>query len=143
MTAKEYLEQIRDLDKLITTYQDEIDVIMAKLTSTTVKAKEVNVKSSKEDKTAETIEKLILLKEKVNNYIDQYADMKEFATKVVNCIEPLQTRIVIIKYYFQAKTLEQVAVDIDRTYQWVCELRDRGIKEFEKNAKKFSPLDSN
>lgn len=143
MNAKKYLGQIRELDKMIDTYQAELDVLWAKLTSTTVKPKDVNIMVSKEDTTPESIEKVISLREKINGMIDKYVDMKNEALESIERIDGINVRVVLISYYFQRKTLEQIAVEMDYTYQWTCELRNRGLVEFEKNFKKNRRVDSN
>ena len=38
--------------------------------------------------------------------------------------------------------LEDIAEDLDRTRQWICELRVRGIKKFDEIAKKSKKYES-
>jgi DNA-directed RNA polymerase specialized sigma subunit len=132
MDAKTYLHQIKDLDKLINTYQDEIDMLMTRVTSTTQRIKEVNVMTSKENTFDETIAKIIDLRNEINDLIDKYVDMKNAARKIVEQIPQINYQIVLIKYYFQNKTYEQTAVEMNMSYQWICELHKKALKEFEK-----------
>lgn len=132
MTAKEYLYQLKDVDNLINTYQEEADMLMTRLTSTTQQIKEVNVLSSNQNNFEETIAKVIDLRNEINKQIDRYVDMKIQARKTVERIQPLKYQTVLIKYYFQNKTFEQTAVEMEKSYQWVCELHGRALQEFEK-----------
>lgn len=142
MTGKEFLKNIKRADLIIQTMQEDIDFLWTKLTSTTAKPKEVNVMVTKEDLMPETIEKIINLRKEINEKIDEYVDMRTEAKRMVDQIEDYNLQAVLIKYYFQNKTLEQTSVEIDKSYQWTCELRDRALLEFEKifskNQKKFA-----
>lgn len=133
MTPKEYLYQLKDIDNLISTYQEEADMLMTRLTSTTQRIKEVNVISSQKNQFDDTIAKVLDLRNEINAQIDKYVDMKAEARKIVEKIQPLKYQTVLIKYYFQNKTFEQTAVEMGKSYQWVCELHGRALQEFEKN----------
>lgn len=133
MTPKEYLYQLKDVDNLISTYQEEADMLMTRLTSTTQRIKEVNVISSQKNQFDDTIAKVLDLRNEINAQIDKYVDMKAKARKIVEKIQPLKYQTVLIKYYFQNKTFEQTAVEMGKSYQWVCELHGRALQEFEKN----------
>lgn len=133
MTPKEYLYQLKDVDNLISTYQEEADMLMTRLTSTTQRIKEVNVISSQKNQFDDTITKVLDLRNEINAQIDKYVDMKAEARKIVEKIQPLKYQTVLIKYYFQNKTFEQTAVEMGKSYQWVCELHGRALQEFEKN----------
>lgn len=133
MTPKEYLYQLKDVDNLISTYQEEADMLMTRLTSTTQRIKEVNVISSQKNQFDDTIAKVLDLRNEINAQIDKYVDMKAEARRIVEKIQPLKYQTVLIKYYFQNKTFEQTAVEMGKSYQWVCELHGRALQEFEKN----------
>ena len=133
MTPKEYLYQLKDVDNLISTYQEEADMLMTRLTSTTQRIKEVNVISSQKNQFDDTIAKVLDLRNEINAQSDKYVDMKAEARKIVEKIQPLKYQTVLIKYYFQNKTFEQTAVEMGKSYQWVCELHGRALQEFEKN----------
>lgn len=133
MTPKEYLYQLKDIDNLISTYQEEADMLMTRLTSTTQRIKEVNVISSQKNQFDDTIAKVLDLRNEINAQIDKYVDMKAEARRIVENIQPLKYQTVLIKYYFQNKTFEQTAVEMGKSYQWVCELHGRALQEFEKN----------
>ena len=136
MDGKKFLIQIRDMNSIINSYEDELDVLMTRLTSTTSKPKDVNVMFSREDTLPENIEKVTLLKEEIKKRLDEFAKMRIEADTYLRQIDDFRLQTVISKYYFQSKTLEQIAVEIGKSYQWTCELRDRAVEEFEKIMKK-------
>ena len=126
------------MNGIINSYEDELDVLMTRLTSTTSKPKDVNVMFSREDTLPENIEKVTLLKEEIKKRLDEFAKMRIEADTYLRQIDDFRLQTVISKYYFQSKTLEQIAVEIGKSYQWTCELRDRAVEEFEKIMKKSS-----
>ena len=136
MDGKKFLIHIRDMNGIINSYEDELDVLMTRLTSTTSKPKDVNVMFSREDTLPENIEKVTLLKEEIKKRLDEFAKMRIEADTYLRQIDDFRLQTVISKYYFQSKTLEQIAVEIGKSYQWTCELRDRAVEEFEKIMKK-------
>lgn len=136
ISARAYLEQVRSMNLIIQTYEDELDMLMTRLTSTTSKPKDVNVMSSREDTLPDDIEKLIELKKKISENLNRFAKQRIEADAIINQIPDYRYQSVLIKYYFQNKTLEQVAVEMDKSYQWTCELRDRALVEFGKILKK-------
>lgn len=138
MDAKGYLRQIKDMDNLINTYQDEIDVLMTMATSTTQHIKEVNVMTSHENQFEDTMAKIIDMRNEINELIDKYVEMKIFARRIVEQIQPFNYQTVLLKYYFQNKTFEQTAVEMNMSYQWICELHGRALTEFEKIQKSVS-----
>ena len=146
MDGKKFLIHIRDMNGIINSYEDELDVLMTRLTSTTSKPKDVNVMFSREDTLPENIEKVTLLKEEIKKRLDEFAKMRIEADTYLRQIDDFRLQTVISKYYFQSKTLEQIAVEIGKSYQWTCELRDRAVEEFEKimkKSKKYGLLDRN
>ena len=96
MTPKEYLYQLKDVDNLISTYQEEADMLMTRLTSTTQRIKEVNVISSQKNQFDDTIAKVLDLRNEINAQIDKYVDMKAEARRIVEKIQPLKYQTVLI-----------------------------------------------
>ena len=115
MDGKKFLIQIRDMNSIINSYEDELDVLMTRLTSTTSKPKDVNVMFSREDMLPENIEKVTLLKEEIKKRLDEFAKMRIEADGYLRQIDDFRLQTVISKYYFQSKTLEQIAVEIDKS----------------------------
>lgn len=130
MTTKEYLYQLKEIDNLINANQEEVDRLRAIAEKTTSRIKEVNVMESSGNRMEDTIIKIVELENEINEEIDRLIDIKVDARRIVNQIEKIQYRTILIKYYFQNKTFEQTAVEMDKSYQWICELHGRALKEF-------------
>lgn len=136
ITGKEYLLKIKDLANIVKAYEEEYETLMARLTSITYHAKDVNVMSSKEDRMPETIEKMSQAKLMLSDKLREFASLRIEADSMVRQIEDFRLQTILVKYYFQGKTLEQIAVDMDMSYRWICELRDEAVLEFNKIFKK-------
>lgn len=132
MTAKEYLLKIRDLKEIVDTYDEEYQTLMARLTSVTYRQKEMNIMQSKEDRFAENVDKMSQMKIMLTEKLREFAELRIEAEGYVRQIEDFRLQTVLIKYFFQHKTLEQIAVDMDLSYRWVCELKDTAVVEFSK-----------
>lgn len=136
MSGKEYLWKIREMSEVVKTYEEEYETLMSRLTSVTYKQKDVNIMKSKEDFFPETVEKMSEIKDIYFDALNEYAKMRIYADRTIRQMQDHRHKAVLIKYYFQHKTLEQVAEEMDISYRWVCDLKDMALKEFEKKFKK-------
>lgn len=139
--ALEFLLKIRELSKIVSSYEEEYETLMSRLTSVTYRLKTVDVMKSKEDTFAETVEEMSNAKGLFIDKLNEFAKMRIEAEEYVRQVEDFRHQTVLIKYFFQHKTLEQTAVDMDMSYRWVCDLKDVAVKRFEKiyeNSKKNS-----
>lgn len=142
MTSKEYLHQLKSLNDLVSACQDEIDTLRALATRITSAPKEVSVMESHDKSKIEKImPKLLELEADMNYYIDSLIDLKAEAQRYIMLVRPIKLQTVLIKYYMQNKTFEKTAVEMGKSYQWVCELHGRALQAFEKNFKKSEILD--
>ncbi len=133
MTAKEYLQQLKEMDNLINTYAEEIIRAEQIGMSTTAKLRDVPSRSGdNSDKVAETAVCTVDLENSMAIQIRNLILIKKRANEILQKVLPLQFRTVLMKYYFQNKTLEQTADEMSISYQWACELHNRALREFEK-----------
>lgn len=132
MTGKEFLLQIRELSKIVRAYDEEYETLMARLTSITYRQKDINIMKSKEDTFPETVEKMAEIKKLLIEKLREFSDLRLKAEDMIRQVEDYRYQTVIIKFYFQAKTIEQVAVDMDISYRWVCDLKKDAVRVFEK-----------
>lgn len=136
MESLDYLLKIRELSAITKSYDDEYQTLMARLTSISYRPKEVNVQSSRKDTLPETIEKMSNVKLLLVEKLGEFAELRCEAEKMVRMIEDYRYQTVIIKYFFQNKTIEQTAVEMDRSYRWICDVKRDSIAEFDKVYKK-------
>jgi hypothetical protein len=119
MKAKEYLERIKTLDAKINSDLEELAQLEALATKTTSVLGGERVQSSgSQQKMADCVAKIVEMKEQINAEIDAYIDFKKEARDVI-CACDADCLTLVHKRYFQFKTWERIAVEMNFTYQWV------------------------
>ena len=119
MKAKTYLKQIKIMDAKINADIEELASLEALATRTTSVLGGERVQSSgSQQKMADCVAKIVDMKEKINKEIDRYIDYKSEARELLAECEA-ECIALISKRYFQLKTWEEIAVDMNFTYQWV------------------------
>ena len=133
MTAKSYLQQIKRCDIKIDSGVEELERLKALATRvTSAMSGEVVSRSRNTDTLGDTVAKIIKLQEDIDREVDRYVDLKREALRLLGQLEnPLYYQILHSRYFLY-KTWEQIACDMDFTYQWVCELHGRALQEFGK-----------
>ena len=133
MTAKEYLMQVRNLESKMKILKEEIDTLREMVVSTgAIQQGERELSSGTQDKMAETICKI---NEKECEWNDL---MREFALARANVIINIQKlnnpeyEQILYKRYCQSKKWEEIALEMNYTYQWVCKLHGRALLELDK-----------
>lgn len=133
MTAKEYLNQVRNLESKMKILKEEIDTLREMVVSTgAIQQGERVLSSGTQDKMAETICKI---NEKECEWNDL---MREFALARANVIINIQKlnnpeyEQILYKRYCQSKKWEEIALEMNYTYQWVCKLHGRALLELDK-----------
>ena len=133
MEAKAYLRQLKRLDVCIKQKQQECDELRAAACSigaTDYSKDKVLSSVDNEASFTKTIHRLEALMDEVNNQIDTYVDLKH---KIINQIQQLQNPKfieILFKHYVEDKRLEQVAVEMNYTYQYVVELHGYALVAF-------------
>lgn len=133
MTAKEYLNQVRNLESKMKILKEEIDTLREMVVSTgAIQQGERVLSSGTKDKMAETICKI---NEKECEWNDL---MREFALARANVIINIQKlnnpeyEQILYKRYCQSKKWEEIALEMNYTYQWICKLHGRALLELDK-----------
>ena len=128
MNAKEFLRQIKKLDRLIENKLIEIQRWKDIANNTTAPLSGERVQSSgNPQKIADAICRYIDLEREINQDIDKLVDAKK---DVIGVIEQLNATEydIIHKIYVQHLTLEDVADAYDRTYSWATTIHGRALK---------------
>lgn len=128
MNAKEFLRQIKKLDRLIENKLIEIQRWKDIANNTTANLSGERVQSSgNPQKIADAICRYIDLEREINQDIDKLVDAKK---DVIGVIEQLNATEydIIHKIYVQHLTLEDVADAYDRTYSWATTIHGRALK---------------
>jgi DNA-directed RNA polymerase specialized sigma subunit len=144
MKAKQYLRKIKWLDDFIKAKLDQVETLRSMATKVTPTLKDVNVQESlPQDKTAVIIHKIIELEEEINDSIDSLVDLKADVIRKIEVIENDEYKLLLTLRYLNFKTWEQIAVDMNFTFQWVHQIHKRALIEFEKLLSSDTVVDSN
>lgn len=131
MNAKEFLRQIKKLDRLIENKLIEIQrwKDIANNTTATLSGERVQA-SGNPQKIADAICRYIDLEREINQDIDRLVETKK---DVIGVIEQLNATEydIIHKIYVQYLTLEDVADAYDRTYSWATTIHGRALKHIQ------------
>lgn len=134
MRAKEYLQQLRRLDTVIDQKIKELDDLKVKSTCIggfDYSKERVQTSPSGDAPYVRIIHKIIELEEEINREIDEFVDRKH---KIINQIQGLDNPNYIkllFKRYVEFKKFEEIAVEMNFTYQYVVELHGYALKDFQ------------
>lgn len=132
MTAKEYLEEIRELDNLIKTIKEQIEIETAKLTDTAVHYKEIQVQTSgAKDKIGERTPKIADFQIELEQYIQELQEKKSKALALIKKI-PAKSQRLLILCYMQNKTMKEIEREMKLSHKSASEKKNKAVKEFEK-----------
>jgi len=120
--AKKELRFLKTLDVDIRAAEQEIERLMTVATKMTTNYDPVNISGTPRNKLEDVIIKMDAYKANLDKYLLNYLDRKNECLNKVQKIEIGTLRSILIYYYFQNKTLEQTAEEINKSYQWTYEL---------------------
>lgn len=130
MKAKDYLLQIKKLDKLIKNKQYEVMQWKALATGTTVSVSSERVQSSgSKQQMANAVHRYVEIEQEINNEIEKYIRLKMEVVKTIEQL-PEAEYDLLHKVYIQKKTLYE-ALDKDKSYSSVTTLHGRALKHLQ------------
>src|SRR5690554_2482725 len=142
MTAKQYLKQIRKLDNLINAKLEQIEKLRAMSINISRVMSTDNIRSQENrSKIEKILVKIIDLEREVTTDIDRLVDLKREIMQKIDAMEDDNYKVLLTLRYLIFKTWEEIAVEMDYTFQWVHQLHKRALIEFER--KYFSGVDTN
>ena len=138
MTPKEYLSQIEKLSIIIKQKKEESRELKELcLCAGGIDYSKDKIQASAGDAGFENmIEKIIELDSKINNLISIYAELKN---KIINEIQQLNNPTyvkILYKRYVEYKTLNQIAKEMNYTYDWIKHVHGYALQEFGKKTPK-------
>lgn len=132
MNAKEFLRQIKKLDKLIENKLAEVQKWKEIASNTAPQMMGDKVQSSgNPQRIADAICRYIDLEREINNDIDNMIEIKK---AVIGVIEQLNATEydVLHKVYVQGFTFDEVAIACKRSTSWATTVHGRGLKHVQK-----------
>lgn len=133
MTAKEYLNQAYIIDRRISIDDAKLNAMRAALHGRGVNYESDGSQHIPQGNSIEAaIIKVIEYEERVNAEIDELVDKKREIEKVINRIENVQLREIIIRRYLQFQKWEKIAVDMNTDLRWIYRLHKKALGEVDK-----------
>ena len=129
MTAKQYLNRVRRIDKEI-----EALLRMVRKTRESLESMTQNYDGdgAQSTKNPHKFDRLVELESMVDKKIDEQIDLKAEILNTIMQLDDRRQRLVLMEYYVEMKTLEQVAVDLNYSYMHITRLHGYALKEIGK-----------
>jgi len=131
MTAKQYLRQVRDLNEDIEIAQRYYERCMrdiALLKSPRLDGDRVQSSGSGNGFTVQ-VERLIDLQQDLNKRIDRFINVRDKIYRQIAGM-PSPHKELLWKRYIEYKSLENIAEELNYSYQWARELHGIALKAF-------------
>lgn len=125
MKAKDYLRQVKKLDKLIKNKQYEVMQWRSLATGTTVQLSERVQSSGSKQRMADTINVYVDIEAEIKADIERYIKLKAEIIKTIEQL-PEQEYDLLHKVYIQQKTLYE-ALEGDKSYSTITTLHGRAL----------------
>ena len=128
---KEYLRQLRRLEICIEQRQEELNRLRELIGSLSVNYDE-RVQHSSADGIPNEVARRIELEDDISRKIEQFLQLKH---KIINEIQSLNDYTyssILYKRYVEYKSLEEIAVEMNYSYNWARHLHGFALEEFRK-----------
>lgn len=135
MEAVEYLSQVKTCDISINNKMLEKEQWQTLATKTNCPMEGERVQSSgNPDKLSNAVIKIIEIEQEIDAMIDDFVDLKNEVTKVIDSIKTVNVNMynILHKKYIEYMNLKQIAVKINYSYDWVVELHGQALDEVQK-----------
>lgn len=132
MKAKEYLRQLKMLDRLIENKLAEKEQWKAMATSTTQQLTADRVQTSgNPQKMADAVCKIIEIEAEIDAFVDKLIDTKRDVISTLERLNPTEYDL-LHKVYVQFFTFEEVADKKGKSYSWVTTVHGRALKNVQR-----------
>jgi len=130
--AKRELKPIKEMESRIRSIEQEIERLMTVATKMTPNYEGSRVSGTPKNKIEEATIKIEEYRAKLSKVLLKSLDYKNRCLNKVEKIETRTLRTILIYYYFQNKTLEQTAEEMDKSYRWTYDMFTEALDEYAK-----------
>lgn len=130
--AKKELTPIKEMEKDIQSVELEIERLMTVATKMTTGYSPVNVSGTPENRLESALIQVEEYRGRLSNLLLEQIRYKNRCLEKVRKIEPLSLQKILMMYYFQDRTLEQISEMIEKTPRWTYELFLSALDEYAK-----------
>lgn len=133
MTAKEYLNQLTSIEKLIQVKTTERERLMALATKVTSALNDCKVETSPDNtKTQNIIIKMAELREEIEEQASRYTSLYRKIEKEIDSIEDDRYKLLLIMRYMKGASFSDIADKLGYEKRWTLVLHKRALQDFEK-----------
>lgn len=130
MDTKHYLQQIEKADRTIQNKLAELYQLRCLVTNITATSDKepISFTGQSSDKVGNLVAKIVDLEREINSEIDNFINLKQKCVKAIESVpNPLQYT-VLHKRYIQYKSLVDIALEENYTYQYIVETHSKALK---------------
>ena len=128
MTAKQYLNRVRRVDKEISALLRMVEKTRESVTSITAKYDGDGAQSTKDP---HKFDRLAELESLVDEKVDQLVEMKAEILRTIMELNDSRHRIVLMEYYLEMKTFEEIAAGNHYSWRQVHRIHGRALQEIQ------------
>lgn len=133
MTAKEYLNQLASIEKLIQVKTTERERLMALATKVTSALNDCKVEASPDNtKTQNIIIKMAELREEIEEQASRYTSLYRKIEEEIDDIADDRYKILLIMRYMKGASFSDIADKLGYEKRWTLVLHKRALQDFEK-----------
>lgn len=133
MTAKEYLNQLISIEKLIQVKTTERERLMALATKVTSALNDCKVETSPDNtKTQNIIIKMAELREEIEEQASRYTALYRKIEEEIDDIEDDRYKLLLIMRYMKGASFSDIADKLGYEKRWTLVLHKRALQDFEK-----------
>lgn len=140
MKAKDYLLQVRRINKLIELKQNEINKLNLYLGVKAVNYEAERVQSSNTTDRADLICKIVDFEIELKEYIKQLIDLKKEIMQTIDKLDDADLIKLLYLRYFDFKTWEEIAITMNYSYRWILKLHGISLQKIEKILQQDTPI---
>ena len=133
MTAKEYLNQLTSIEKLIQAKTTERERLMALATKVTSALNDCKVETSPDNtKTQNIIIKMAELREEIEEQASRYTALYRKIEEEIDDIEDDRYKLLLMMRYMKGASFSDIADKLGYEKRWTLVLHKRALQDFEK-----------
>ena len=141
MNAREYLEQLQKMDIAINqniAWLYELKNIRKELKGVNYTSQKVKTSKSNRADFEKTLLIIMDMEQNINDSIDKFVDQKNEIIKQIQSLDNHKYVQVLYKKYVEYKRLEEIAIEMYYSYQYIKEIHKKALQEFKKNITKHT-----
>ena len=133
MNTKQYLNQVRRYDRMISNKLSEIYQLKTLATSISVATDGDRVQSSgNKDRMGNTVARLVDLERETDKLIQVYTEKRQVIISQIDSMEDMNFYDVLFHRYIEGKTFEAISEDMHYSWRQVVRIHDDALAAFEK-----------